>query len=162
MTLVILVVIMIILFGLAFVRKRRFGVLGLALAAGVLLSQNAAGFVGSIYQTNLLPVAPLTYEVAASITLILLPALLLLIKGPSYMEKRSAILGAVGFALLGTLLILGPLTTALPTLDSGVKDALDLIAQWQGVLVAVGISAAILDTILLHSAKSSGSKHAKH
>ena len=162
MTLVIIVGIAIALFGLAYSTKRRFGVLGLGLAAGVLLAQNATSFVAGIFKSYDLPVEPLTYAVSATVTLTLLPALLLLVGGPSYISKRSAVIGATAFAVLGTLLILGPLTTALPTIDSGIKQMLDFIAQWQAAIIALAILAAVFDTILLHTGKSNARKHSKH
>ena len=136
--------------------------LGLGLAAGVLLAQNASTFISTILEANNIPVAPLTYDISATVALTLLPALLLLVGGPSYVSKKAAALGAVAFAILGTLLILGPLTTALPTLDSGIKQILDLVAQWQGAIIAVAIIVAVFDTILLHTGKSSSSKHSQH
>ena len=162
MTLVIIIGIAIALFGLAYSTKRRFGVLGLGLSAGVLLAQNATNFIAKLLETNHIPVAPLTHDISATVALTLLPALLLLVAGPSYFSKRSAFIGATVFAVLGTLLILGPLTTALPTLDSGIKQTLDFIARWQGVIITVAIIAAVFDTILLHSSKPASRKHSQH
>lgn len=161
MTLVIIVGIALVLFGLAFGTKRRFGVLGLGLAAGVLLAQNAFGPVAEFFKDYVVPVGPLSYDTAAIVFLTLLPALLLLIGGPKYASKKAAILGSVAFALLGTLLILGPLTTELPTLEPAVKSTLDVIAQYQSVIVASAIIAAVIDTIMQHGSKS-GSKHSKY
>lgn len=161
MTLVIIVAVLLALFALAFLTRRRFGVLGLALAAGVLLAQHADEAIADAIQIAGVPVEPFTYKAAAGIILTLLPALLLMIGGPKYLDKRAAIIGAVAFALLGTLLILGPLTTALPTLDFAVKSSLDTIAQYQSGIIAGAIAIAVLDTILLHGAKPIG-KHGKH
>ncbi len=162
MTLVIIIGILLILFGLAFITKRRFGVLGLALAAGVLLAQTAGKYVGDILEKNQFPVAPLTPDAAASVLLILLPALLLLVAGPRYSRARSVLIGSAAFAVLATLLILGPLTTALPTQDESIRQSLTVISNWQGVIITAGISVAVLDTLLLHSGKLSRSRHGKH
>lgn len=161
MTLVIIIVLMLALFGLAYGTKRRFGVLGLGLAAGVLLAQNASNFVSDLFRSFVIPVAPLTNDTAAIVVLTLLPALLLLIGGPKYFLKKPAIIGSIAFALLGTLLILGPLTTALPTSDPAVNTSLDFIADYQSLIVATSIAIAVVDTVLLHSTKSS-SKRSKH
>lgn len=152
MTLVIILVILCALFGLAFVTKRRFGVLGLALAAGVVLAQSASHYVGQFFEQQGLPVAPLSYGSAATVLLILLPALLLLMGGPVYRSKKSAFVGALGFALLGTFFLLGPLTTALPADNQTIRSALVVIAQWQNVIVVVALVLALLDTFMVHGA----------
>lgn len=151
MTMVILLAIALSLFVLAFITRRRYGVLGLGLAAGVVLAGNARSFVSDFYEINRVPVSPLTADAAAIVTLVLLPALLLLISGPAYQEKKVAIIGSVGFALLGTILLLGPVTTALPFDDPGMARTMSSIAAQQKTLVAIAIGLAVLDTILLHN-----------
>lgn len=151
MTMVILIAIALSLFALAFVTRRRYGVLGLGLAAGVVLATNAKVFVSDFYEINRVPVAPFSTDAAAIVTLVLLPALLLLISGPSYSDKRLAIAGSAGFALLGTLLLLGPVATALPFNDPGMARTMSSIAAHQKTLVAIAIGLAVLDTILLHN-----------
>ncbi len=154
MTLIVIVVVAIALFGLAFVTKRRFGVLGLALAAGVVLAQSATNYVSDFLQQQALPVAPLTYDDTATILLILLPALVLLVGGPTYTSKKAAIIGALGFALLGTFFLLGPLTTALPTTDTAVRNVLVVVAQSQDIIVIVALVLALLDTVMVHGGLS--------
>ncbi len=154
MTLIVIVVVAIALFGLAFVTKRRFGVLGLALAAGVVLAQSATNYVSDFLQQQALPVAPLTYDGTATIILILLPALILLVGGPTYSSKKAAIIGALGFALLGTFFLLGPLTTALPTTDTAVRNVLVVVAQSQDIIVIVALVLALLDTVMVHGGLS--------
>ncbi len=152
MTLVIIVVILLALFGLAFSTKRRFGVLGLALAAGVVLSQNASKHVADVLESFVMPVEPFTYGAAATMLLTLTPALILLAGGPTYRDKKSALIGATGFALLGTFFVLGPLTTALPTTGSTIHDILVILAQWQNVIVVVALMLALVDTFMVHGA----------
>lgn len=161
MTLVIIVAVLLALFALAFLTKRRFGVLGLALAAGALLAANADDMMADFLQIGGIPVEPFSYNTAAIMFLTLLPALLLMLGGPKYTEKRTAFVGAVAFALLGTLLLLGPLTTTLPTLEPSIKATLDTIAQYQSGIIATAIAIAVLDTIFMHTAKPIG-KHGKH
>lgn len=162
MTLVIIIAIVFALFGLAFVTKRRFGVLGLGLSAGAILAQSWSREVAHWLQSTNVPVAPLSYMTAATILLILLPALLLLIGGPKYTDRKFAIIGAVCFALLGTMLLIGPLTTDLPMTDNSIRSALNFIAKWQNVLVAGGIALAVADTLHANGPKFSGHKKSKH
>lgn len=160
MTLVVILVIALSLFVLAFLSKRRFGTLGLALAAGALLSSQLTRDVSMLIEKNELPVEPLNSTSAASVALILLPSLVLLLSGPAYKTKKGALLGAAAFALMGTMLILGPLTTTLPLLDEGVDAVLNFIATYESLLIAVAVIGAVLDSWLTHNLKS---KHkAKH
>lgn len=154
MTLVVILVIAISLFTLAFLMKRRFGTLGLGLAAGALLSAQLTQDVSLLIEKNSIPVQPLSSTAAASVALILLPAFVLLLSGPTYKSRTSAAIGALAFALMGTMLILGPLTTALPALEPLVWDALEFIAEYQSVLIAAGVVGAVIDSWLTHSSKA--------
>lgn len=162
MTLVILAAIALVLFILAFLTKRRFGVLGLGLAAGAVLSQAWGRELGFAMAANQIPVGPLSYTTAATVALILIPALLLLIAGPKYAKRGYAVIGAVLFALLGTLLLIAPLLMDLPTTDATIESVLDFVAKWQNVLIAGGIALAIVDTLHAQGAKFPGKKHSKH
>lgn len=147
------------LFGLAFVTRRRFGVLGLALASGVVLAQNATSYVGDIFEQYQLPVAPFSYDGAATVLLIVAPALLLLAGGPRYSTRKASLIGALGFSLLGTFFLLGPLTTALPADDLAVRSALQILSKWQNLIVIVALLLALLDTFMVHGI--SGGRHKK-
>lgn len=162
MTLVIILVILCALFAIAFVTKRRFGVLGLGLAAGVVLAQNASQLVGQLFEQNSVPVAPLSYDSAATVTIILLPAIVLLCGGPTYRSKKAALLGALGFALLGTFFLLGPITTALPESEQTIRNVLITLAQWQNLCVIIALALALIDTFMVHGAAAKHYNHAKH
>jgi hypothetical protein len=161
MTLVLILVIALGLFAAAFLSKRRFGTLGLALAAGALLSSQLTRNVSLLLEQNNVPVQPLSFTAAASVGLILLPALVLLLRGPAYKSKTGAIVGSIVFALMATVLILGPLTTALPALEPLVWDALQFIAKYQSLLIAAAVIGAIIDTWLTHNTKSKDKKKHK-
>ena len=150
----VILVIALSLFALAFLSKRRFGTLGLGLAAGALLSMQLTRDVSVLIEKNNLPVEPLTASSAASVALILLPALVLLLSGPAYKTKKGALVGAIAFALMGTMLILGPLTTTLPLLDEGVDAVLNFIATYESLLIGVAVIGAVLDSWLTHNFKS--------
>lgn len=162
MTLVIIIGIFLALFALALVTKRRFGVLGLGLAAGAVLAQNWSREVGQVLEAQQIPVEPLSYWVAATIALIITPPLLLLIAGPVYTDRKYALAGAVCFALLGTLLLMGPITSDLPIIDGDVKSVFDFIASWQNLLIAGGLALAIIDMLLANGSKHHSKKSDKH
>ncbi len=148
------------LFVLAFVTKRRFGVLGLGLCAGALLSTTLDGQLSSFLQSQNIALQPLTDAALAAIILTLLPSLLLLLGGPKYVTKRGQLLGAAGYSLLGVLLLLGPVSGAL-MLDSQARDVMQNIARLEPWLITAGVVLAVLDTMAAHGSKlpHSGKKH---
>lgn len=148
MTLVIVIIIAALLYFMAYSARRRFGVLGLGLAAGTVLVRAVGGDVSAYIAGNRVPVAPLTYETTAIVALTLLPALLLLAGGPTYIKKKQARMGALLFAILATLLILGPLTVELPTNDVYVRQFLEATAKWQGYITAIGVAVAVMDVLM--------------
>ena len=162
MTLIVILVVAIALFGIAFLTKRRFGILGLALAAGVVLAQSATSYVSDFFRQQNLPVAPLSYNDTATVLLIMLPSLILLAGGPTYSSKKMAIVGALGYALLGTFFLLGPLTTALPTQDPGVRDVLVRVAQSRDIIVIVALVLALIDTFMVHGSAGRRHKSSRH
>lgn len=150
MTLVVIVIILIVLFAIAFYTRRRFGVLGLALAAGTVLSQYASGFVADILRANAVTVSGMDYKVLASIVLIISPALLLLAGGPTYHDRKAAIFGALGFALLGMFFVLGPLSMILPSSEPIVRDGLVVMANLQNYVIVAALVFALIDTFMIH------------
>src|SRR3954465_8231908 len=111
--LIIFLIIIGILFATAYFTKRRFGVLGLALAAGAMLSTLWVGDLTPIIaQAGIVLVKP-PLESVVSAALILLPALLLLSSGPSYKSQVQRLVGAGAFAVLAAALLLDPLGSAL-------------------------------------------------
>jgi len=161
MTLLILVVLALSLFTLAFLTKRRYGVLGLGLTAGLVLSQELSKELAGVMTASDFPVEPLTFQSAASMILILAPALALLFAGPKYQDHKLAIAGSVMFAVYGTLLLFGPLTMSLPITDPSVQPTIDWIAKNSSIIISIGVIAAVAD--LMHShAKIPLSKKGKH
>ena len=162
MTIVLLFVVLLALFSLAYVTKRRFGVLGLSLAAGVVIAQNASRPVAEYLEKQQFPVEPLTHISAAIILLTLTPALILLLGGPTYSRKKSALIGAAGFALLGTFFLIGPLTMSLPPAEASVRDVLMLVAEWESVIIVVALALALFDTFMVHGIASPKRRSRKH
>ncbi len=152
MVLVIIIGIAAALFLLAFVTKRRFGVLGLGLAAGVVLSQLWSVTLASVLQSQQLPVGPLSYSTLGQVAIILVPSLLLLIGGPKYRNNRGAIIGSLLYAAFAMLFIIAPITRDF-AVAGDTSPVFDFIAQWQNVLIALGVVLAIIDMLLAHGPK---------
>lgn len=152
MALVIILGIAVVLFLLAFMTKRRFGVLGLGLAAGVVLSQLWAVTVAAVLESQKVPVDPLSYSTVGQVAIILIPSLLLLIGGPKYHDKKGALVGSLLYALFATLFIIAPITRDF-AVAGDTSPIFDFIAQWQNVLIALGVVLAIIDMMLAHGPK---------
>lgn len=140
------------LFALAFFTKRRFGVLGLALCAGALLSGSwTASLTPFIEQQGVTLLAPPLSAVVA-IILTLLPAALLLFSGPAYTKLPSRLVGAGMFALLAFVFLLSPLGTAL-VFDSTSLQIYNTLVAWSNPIVVAGIAAAITDLLFTRAPK---------
>lgn len=149
---VIFVSIMVVLFALAFVTKRRFGVLGLALVAGAMLSNLWADTLTPLVAHTgvTLTMPPLAAVVAAG--LIVLPAILLLMSGPTYHKMPHRIVGSLAFALLGVTLLLDPLGSAL-VIDGIGRSVYDSLVQYHVAIITAAMIAALLDIITTKTPK---------
>jgi phosphoglycerol transferase MdoB-like AlkP superfamily enzyme len=149
---VILLGIILVLFGLAYFTKRRFGALGLALTAGFLLSSmwttEVRDFIEGAGVQLLFP--PLSSVVSAC--LIVLPALVLLFSGPTYSKKSQRLIGAGLFAVLTVAFLLTPLAGAL-TLDDSSQAVFDTLYKYRELIITVGVIYALYDVFVHKTSK---------
>lgn len=145
MALTILVMILLGLFAIAFVTKRRFGVLGLGLTAGLVLSRELTSETASFLQYIDFPVGSLSYTALSTCLLILLPALVLLISGPKYQDKRLAAVGALMFAIFGLTLLITPLGAFLVTSNPDLQPLLSSWALNGSAITTAAVIAAVVD-----------------
>ncbi len=135
------------LFVLAYFTRRRFGVLGLALAAGAMLSTLWVGdLTPVIANAGVVLIKPPLHSVVAA-GLILLPAVLLLFSGPTYKSSMQRIIGAIAFALLATALLLEPLGAALG-IDGQAQSIYDTLVKYHTYIVTVALAYAVFDLLL--------------
>lgn len=151
MTVIVSLVIALALFGVSFLSRRRFGILGLALAAGALLASQMTKDLSRLISQYDIPVEPLSAISAASIFLTLLPALILLLGGPSYKKRKQAITGAIAFTVMAMLLIVEPLTSSMSP-DRLMQPFVDWISRYDSVLLALGIGFAVMDAWMINIA----------
>ncbi len=154
---IMLVAIAVILFLLAFITKRRFGVLGLALCAGSLLATALTADLAGLMTSQNISLQPLSDMTLASILLIMLPSLLLLFAGPKYVSRRGVIIGSLGYALLAILLLLGPLSQSL-SFDTAARDMLQQVARYESTLIAIAVVFAVIDMWFTHIPRLGKSK----
>lgn len=152
----------VLLFAGAFISKRRFGLLGLALTAGATLStiwSYDAGLVVS--STGIFPEGPITQAVTQSLV-VLLPAILLLFHGYSYKNMFSRVVGSLLFTALALAFLIEPVGYALP-LDGTGADIYEQVRGYRDLIISIGVVLAVVDLFFTkrakHEEKSSGKKH---
>lgn len=132
------------LFVSAFITRRRFGLLGLALAAGSILSgiwsYDAGLMVGS---TGLFPTGPLTTAATLSV-IVLLPAVVLLFHGTTYKNTAGQVIGSLLFTLLALAFLVEPLGYAL-TLEGVGADVYRWLADNKETIIGLGLILAVTD-----------------
>ena len=136
-----------LLFVAAYIAKRRFGLLGLALAAGATLSGiwsfDAGLIVGSI---GIFPSGPLTTAITLAI-IVLLPAVVLLFHGYTYKSYIGRVVGALMFTALAGAFLVEPLGFALP-LDGVGNDIYGWLVRYKDAIISVGMVFAVVDLFL--------------
>jgi hypothetical protein len=155
--LVVLAVLLGALFALSYITKRRFGVLGLALCAGSLLSASWTSTLTPWVESHGVDFVSPPLSAVVSTVLILGPALLLFFSGPTYSSALQRIAGSVAFALLAFVFLLQPIGVAMVFDDTG-EQIYSVLQQNSNVIVVVGIFVALADILITrtphHSKKS--------
>ena len=147
------------LFRLAFLTMRRFGVLGLALAAGAIMSELWVGdLTPLVAQTGIVILRPPLESLVAA-TLLLLPAAFLFISGPVYRGMRSRVTGALLFALLAVFLMLDIFESALVIEGVG-QTIFTGLTDWRMLGTSALLILAIFDGLGIRTPKPE--KPAKH
>jgi hypothetical protein len=151
------IVIAILLFGAAFITRRRFGLLGLALAAGSLLS-GIWGFDAGLVAGSLgIPSGAVTSAVILAL-IVLLPAGVLLFHGYTYKTLVGRIIGASLFTLLALAFLIEPLGHVLVLQGFG-ADVYLWLANNRTAIIGVGLIIAVVDLFLTKPAHLSGRRH---
>lgn len=134
----------VVLFVAAFVARRRFGLLGLALAAGSILSTiwnvDAGLVVASI---GVFPSGSLTTAITLSL-IVLLPAIVLLFHGYTYKTLPGRVIGALLFTALASAFLIEPLGFGLPLGGVG-ASVYNWLLQYKEVIISVGMVIAVAD-----------------
>lgn len=146
---------------LAFVLNRRFGVLALALAAGVLLAELwaewLAGVIGGLGVSS---VVGLPNGVIATIILTVGPLVLLLITGPKGPGKLLRLVSAVLVGMLAAAVLVRPLGKFM-TLDADAMKTYKLLSDWWYYVATVGLVVGLVDMSVPLKAKPPAAKKTK-
>ena len=155
---IVLIAAAIVLFVLAYITKRRFGVLGLALAAGYVLQQlwedQLPGWVSLLGVPSEFVVSPVTI---LGLIIVLLPSLALLLGGPAYKTVRGRLLGSLGYALLASVFCIGPLSNSLALMGES-KAVFDAVMAYRDYIMTAALMLAVIDMLHTH-VRSESKKH---
>jgi hypothetical protein len=150
----------ILLFAAAFVTRRRFGLLGLALAAGSILSgiwgSTASLIVGAAGFND----TPTTTGITLAI-LVLLPSIVLLFHGATYKGILSRIIGAALFTLLALAFLIDPIGHLL-TLQGYGATFYDWLVNHKALIIGSGLILAVVDLFFTKAPTFSHNSKGKH
>lgn len=149
----------IILFILAFVTKRRFGILGLALFAGSYLAHTWTGAAAPVIEKSGIDFSSLGVPAATIVAVLLtiVPALILLANSPKYSGKWGKFIGSAAFVALAVVLVAPVVRSAFA--DSAVDAYLDTVVANYSLLVTAGLIAAVVDLFLSRPHRKPGKSH---
>jgi len=157
--LIVLIGLSLVLFGASFMAKRRFGLLGLALASGSLLS-GIWGYDAGLIASGLgFPQNATTTAVILS-AIVLLPAIILLFHGYVYKSMIGRLVGAAMFTILALALLITPLAHVLIPQGAG-ASIYNLLVNNKDFITGLGLIAAVVDLFFTKPVQSSDNKH-KH
>lgn len=140
------------LFALAYFSRRRFGTLGLALCAGFLLSTMwTADVTPLIRKAGIVFSSPPLSSVVAAV-LILTPAIVLMLGGPTYRKHGHRIIAAIAFALLATAFLLSPLGSSI-NLDDKTQQIYRFLFDNRNVVITVAVVYALFDVVTYKTPK---------
>lgn len=151
--------IIIVLFLSAYFAKRRFGLLGLALAAGSLLSDIWAYDAGLMASVLGVPVTKTSAAVIAAIIGIL-PAFILLFHGYAYKTAIGRVIGATLFTFLALAFLIIPLGKVF-AFSGQTAQIIKWLVWNRSLIIGSGMVVSVVD-IFLTKPVSIDKKHKSH
>lgn len=144
--LIVLAVYLAALFLLAWFSRRSMGVPTIALAAGALMAtlwtNSLTPFVAQVGVEIMRP--PLTSIV--SVTLTLLPALLVMFKAHKVSSHYRSIVGSLVFAALGVMLTYGAFSNAVVLDEASTKYVLEIV-KYQNIVITICVVLATIEIL---------------
>jgi hypothetical protein len=137
-------IMLVALFLLAFISGRRFGLLGLGLAAGVLLAGQTFVFVEEVFMVFKQYLGGISPAQATAILLVLAPSLILMLSGPKYHSGKMRLIGALLYTVMAGFAIL-PFVMSSVDIPNEVKN---VITASHVSAIAIGIIVAVVDNFL--------------
>lgn len=142
----VLMIIVVAVWLVVFLSGRRFGLLGLALAAGSMLSALWARQLAAMLEGVTIPPFGVVLANFVPVLLVIAPAAFLLLRGPRYRGKRGRLLGAILFTLLALTLVAEPLSGLIPL--GGIDQVVfGFIEENRVYILTIGLVVAIFDML---------------
>jgi hypothetical protein len=151
----------VLLFAGSFISKRRFGVLGLALAAGATLSTIWGHDAGLVVAASGIVKDSIYSQAAAQALVVLLPAIVLMFHGYSYKHWPGRLIGSLLFTGLALAFLVEPIGFVLP-LDGFGNTVYQTIRQYQDIIISVGIVVAVVDLLFTRTPHHDEHSRKKH
>lgn len=151
---------LIILFVLAFLARRRFGLVGLGLTTGATLATLWTEQVTMLIAKNGVQLAAPPLASVVGVALTLLPSMVLFFSGPKQKDMIQRVIAAAAYAVLATTFLLVPLGNAL-VLTGFDKTAYDFLLEYRVYIVTAGIVYALVDIVFRAKGGAEGEK-SKH
>ena len=149
--LIIVISLFLILFFLAFGLKKRFGLLGLGIGAGVLLNQLIGGLLIQPISGLNLDLGGLPVKSLITIVITILPSLLLLFVGPKEQHKKKRLFSSLLYAITCLALIVPTITNSFPVDNAMARNILAFLENTQLTILSVVLILAIIDFLLPRS-----------
>lgn len=148
------------LYILAYISKRRFGVLGLALAAGYVLSAMWTNLLTHQFTKIGIDLGVLSPATLVTLLITILPSVLLLFGGPVYRTKKSRLIGSLLYAALAVMCCLGAIGHSLVLMQQE-KQLFELLMQYKDIILTVGFALALFDALFTHTILKGGTSRSK-
>jgi hypothetical protein len=140
------------LFGATFSSKRRFGLLGLGLAAGSVLSDVWSSSSSVIVTILGIDKSPLTSAIVLCL-IILLPSIILLFSGSTYKTTAGRLIGSILFAVLAMAFLTKPLGETL-NFSGLLANIYSCFVANRGLIIGVGVSFAVVDSLSIRQTQN--------
>lgn len=139
-----------ILAAAAFISKRRFGILALAMAAGYIIATYEAQHVASILRNYDVSFGAMSMTTVVTMIIIILPSVLLFFGGPTYASKRNRIMGSIAYGVTALFFCLGSLEHSLVLMGQE-KIVYSYIQDYREQGIVLLLILAIVDTFFIHT-----------
>lgn len=156
----VVIVAVLVLFMAAYVSKRRFGVLGLALAAGYVLSAMWTNLLTHQFTKTGIDLGVLSPATLMTLLITILPSVLLLFGGPVYRTKKSRLVGSLLYAALAVMSCLGAIGHSLVLMQQE-RQLFELLMQYRDIILTIGFALALFDALFTHTILKGGASRSK-
>ena len=160
MVMVFYLILVAVLLVAAYFGKRKFGMLGLALATGSVLSGIWGYDAGLVVGALGIRTSTFTSAIAVSVV-ILLPSVILMFGGHRYKSEIGRIVGASMFVLLAVAFLIEPLSHVLVYNGPGL-NAYNWLFNNRQFIIGVGLTIAVVELFLAKPAHLPEKHHKKH